>query len=124
MGHRPVAMNRKIKGDLPIVVPMKYTARHIRRFLDQGKIDADLWKAHFPSLLESCVPTCRDCGDFKSNLCQGGKDPVDCFLGIQQQQEPGRTGKLRSHGSRPWEGTVSGKRRHKITNKVFDQSKM
>ena len=103
---------------------MKYTARHIRRFLDQGRIDPDLWKAHFPSLLESCVPECRECGDFKSNLCQGGKDPVDCFLGIQMAQEPGKTGKTRSHASTRWDGIETRKNRLKGANKVFDQSKM
>ncbi len=117
-------MGRKIKEDVPIVVIMKYTARHIRKFLDQGRIDPDLWKAHFPSLLGSCVPECRDCGDFKSNLCQGGKDPVDCFLGIQQAQPSEKTGKVKAQGQKQWDGAGTGKKRLKDANKVFDQSKM
>jgi hypothetical protein len=59
---------------------MKYTARHIQRFLESGKIDAELWKTHFPSLLPSTVPACEECLSFKDTSCTGGKDPVDCFL--------------------------------------------
>jgi hypothetical protein len=59
---------------------MKYTARHIRRFLDEGKIDATLWKNHFPTLLPSKVPTCEECSEFLDRTCAGGRDPVDCFL--------------------------------------------
>jgi len=66
-----------------LVIFMKYTARHVRKFIEQGKIDSQLWKMHFPSLLESRVPTCDECDDFKSNLCTGGKDPVECFLAIE-----------------------------------------
>ncbi len=103
---------------------MKYTARHIRRFLEQGRIDPDLWKAHFPSLLESCVPECKDCGDFKSNLCQGGKDPVDCFLGLQRDPDTGKSRKSQDSRVKEWEGSGSGKKHLKGANKVFDQSKM
>jgi len=59
---------------------MKYTARHIQRFLEQGKIDATLWKNDFPLLLPTQVPACEDCGEFKDKTCPGGKDPVECFL--------------------------------------------
>lgn len=59
---------------------MKYTARHIQRFLEQGRIDPVLWKAHFPSLLPTQVPTCGDCGDFLNKTCPGDRDPVDCHL--------------------------------------------
>jgi hypothetical protein len=114
----------KLRRLILIVVLMKYTARHIRRFLDQGRIDPDLWKVHFPSLLESCVPECSDCTDFLSNLCQGGKDPVDCFLGIQSEQGPGKTGKTGSRRLKQWEGTETGGKRLKGANKVFDQSKI
>ena len=31
---------------------MKYTARHIQRFLETGRIDATLWKNHFPNPAE------------------------------------------------------------------------
>ena len=117
-------MGRKIKGGAPILVPMKYTARHIRRFLDQGRIDPDLWKTHFPSLLGSCVPECRDCEDFKSNLCQGGKDPVDCFLGIQETKGPKITEKGKAHGSKQWDGAGTGRNPVEKVNKAFDQSRM
>lgn len=103
---------------------MKYTARHIRRFIEQGRIDPDLWKAHFPSLLDSCVPECSDCGDYKSNLCQGGKDPVDCFLGVQRDQGSAKTKKSPKDRLKQWEGTGTGKIHSKGANKVFDQSKM
>lgn len=59
---------------------MKYTARHIRRFLDEGKIDATLWKNHFPTLLPTQVPTCEECSEFADRTCAGGRDPVGCFL--------------------------------------------
>ena len=59
---------------------MKYTARHIQRFLEQGKIDPTLWKNHFPSLLPTQVPTCAECEEFKAGTCPGDRDPVDCFL--------------------------------------------
>jgi hypothetical protein len=59
---------------------MKYTARHIRRFLETGKIDAMLWKNHFPSLLPSQVPACEECSEFLDRTCAGGRDPVECFL--------------------------------------------
>jgi len=62
---------------------MKYTARHVRKFLSEGKIDADLWTAHFPRVLVSHVPACTDCEDCKTKACDGGKNPVDCFLSIQ-----------------------------------------
>ncbi|HTY15138.1 MAG TPA: hypothetical protein VMC42_05475 [Methanoregulaceae archaeon] len=103
---------------------MKYTARHIRRFLEQGRIDPDLWKAHFPSLLDSRVPECRDCGDYKSNICQGGKDPVECFLGLQRDPDTGKTRKSQVSRLKQWEGAAAGKQHSKGANKVFDQSKM
>jgi len=59
---------------------MKYTARHIQRFLEQGKIDPALWKSHFPSLLPSQVPACSDCVEFSAKTCPGDKDPVECHL--------------------------------------------
>ena len=65
---------------------MKYTARHIQRFLETGKIDATLWKNHFPTLLPTQVPTCEECGEFKDRTCAGGRDPVECFL----DKTPGR----------------------------------
>ena len=48
---------------------MKYTARHIQRFLETGRIDATLWKNHFPTLLPTQVPACDDCGEFKDRTC-------------------------------------------------------
>jgi len=62
---------------------MKYTARHVRKFQSEGKIDASLWTEHFPRALVSHVPTCNDCKDYKNKSCDGGKDPVDCFLAIK-----------------------------------------
>jgi hypothetical protein len=64
---------------------MKYTARHVRKFLSEGKIDATLWTAHFPLVLVSHVPACNDCEDYKTKTCEGGKNPVDCFLAIQSE---------------------------------------
>lgn len=55
---------------------MKYTARHIQRFLEQGKIDPTLWKNHFLSLLPTQVPACGDCSEYKEKTCPGGRDPM------------------------------------------------
>ena len=65
------------------VLLMKYTPRHIQKFQSEGKIDAELWTAHFPRVLLSHVPTCNDCVDNQTTVCEGGKNPVDCFLAIQ-----------------------------------------
>ncbi len=70
---------------------MKYTARHIRRFLEEGRIDPVLWKNHFPSLLPSQVPVCEECSEFKERTCAGGRDPVECILakeGIKKEEKP------------------------------------
>jgi hypothetical protein len=72
---------------------MKYTARHIQRFLETGKIDATLWKNHFPTLLPSQVPACEECSEFRERTCSGGRDPVDCFLAKQPAAEPAGTPK-------------------------------
>ena len=65
------------------VLLMKYTPRHIQKFQSEGKIDAEPWTAHFPRVLLSHVPTCNDCVDNQTRVCEGGKNPVDCFLAIQ-----------------------------------------
>jgi len=67
---------------------MKYTARHIQRFLETGKIDVTLWKNHFPSLLPSQVPSCEECSEFKDRTCTGGREPIDCFLAKAQEVIP------------------------------------
>lgn len=69
------------------VLVMKYTARHIRKFINEGKIDAELWTAHFSQVLVSNVPTCNDCGDYKAKTCEGGKNPVECFLAIKPDNQ-------------------------------------
>ena len=68
---------------------MKYTARHIQRFLTTGKIDVTLWKNHFPSLLPTQVPTCEECSEFEERTCAGGRDPVECFLakGVAEERK-------------------------------------
>jgi hypothetical protein len=67
---------------------MKYTARHIQRFLETGKIDVTLWKNHFPSLLPSQVPACEECSEFKERTCPGGREPVECFLAKAHEVTP------------------------------------
>jgi hypothetical protein len=67
---------------------MKYTARHLRRFLETGKIDATLWNNHFPSLLPTQVPACEECSEFLDRTCAGGREPVDCFLAKVPAPEP------------------------------------
>ena len=107
---------------------MKYTPRHIKKFLDEGKIDPELWKIHFPHLLPSHVPTCDECEDKRNDLCQGGKDPVECFLGIYaEEEEKGEIGrKSRKDKSKEMFPSAKG-RGSKVpagANITFDQSKM
>jgi hypothetical protein len=106
---------------------MKYTVRHVRKFLEQGRIDPALWKKRFPTLLDSKVPCCSDCEDQKRNLCEGGKDPVDCLLALTSaagttdgSEEPAK----KKNRSLQW--SPSGKERvipHGV-NKPYDQSKI
>jgi hypothetical protein len=109
---------------------MKYTPRHVKKFLEEGKIDPELWKIHFPHLLPSHVPECSECEDKKNNLCQGGKNPVDCFLGIYADEEAGKAAvsdrKTRKEKSRKFFPDAKGKKA-KVpagANIAFDQSKM
>ena len=66
---------------------MKYTARHIQRFLETGKIDATLWNNHFPMLLRTQVPACDDCTEFRYQTCAGGREPVECFLSKAHEEK-------------------------------------
>jgi len=68
---------------------MRYTARHIQRFLETGRIDPTLWKNHFPSLLPTQVPSCSDCTELMDRTCAGGRDPVECFLAKAVGEEKG-----------------------------------
>ena len=109
---------------------MKYTPRHIKKFLEEGKIDSDLWRIRFPHLLPSHVPGCDECEDKKNNLCQGEKNPVDCFLGIHAEEEaankddPDR--KSHKEKSKDLFLDAKGKKRNVPAgaNITFDQSKM
>lgn len=104
---------------------MKYTPRHIKKFLDEGKIDPNLWKLHFPHLLPSHVPECSECEDKINNLCQGQKNPVDCFLGIHAEARDGAGGKKAEKTKDAF--TSSKFRKIKVpsgANVTFDQSKM
>ena len=109
---------------------MKYTPRHVKKFLEEGKIDPELWKIHFPHLLPTHVPECNECEDKKNDLCQGGKNPVDCFLGIYAEEEAKRAAdpdkKAHKEKSRGFFPDAKGKRA-KVpagANITFDQSKM
>ena len=100
---------------------MKYTARHIQRFLESGKIDATLWKNHFPSLLPTLVPTCEECSEFTDTTCAGGKDPVECFLAkAAAVPKEGHRQKKRD----PMLGLGAKKAGIRSTAKPKDQSKM
>jgi hypothetical protein len=84
-----VMSSKDHKEESTHALSMKYTARHVQRFLEQGRIDPMLWKNHFPSLLPTQVPTCEECGEFKDRTCPGGKDPVECFLAKKPDAESG-----------------------------------
>jgi len=101
---------------------MKYTARHIQRFLETGRIDATLWKNHFPTLLPTQVPTCDDCGELKERTCAGGRDPVECFLAKAPAAEPG--GEHRQKKRDPMLGLGAQGLKVRKTPKPKDQSKM
>jgi len=108
---------------------MKYTARHIQRFIEQGRIDPVLWKNHFPTLLPTQVPACEDCGEFRDRTCAGGRDPVECFLA----RKPGAPDEAIKAGEEPRKkkarDPMLGRGVRKIpipggANKTHDQSKM
>jgi hypothetical protein len=101
---------------------MKYTARHIQRFLEQGRIDTTLWMNHFPSLLPTQVPTCEECEEFKARTCSGGKEPVDCFLARKPETEPGEEQRKKKRD--PMLGLGVKGQAVRGTAKPKDQSKM
>jgi hypothetical protein len=101
---------------------MKYTARHIQRFLETGKIDPTLWKNHFPLLLPSQVPACEECSEFKERTCAGGRDPVACFLAKSPEPGPAESRKQKKRDPMLGMGT-KGPGVHG-TAKPRDQSKM
>ena len=101
---------------------MKYTARHIQRFLETGKIDATLWKNHFPTLLPTQMPSCEECREFKDRTCAGGQEPVDCFLNKTPEEVP--AGKPRQKKRDPMLGLGAKKSGAHSTAKPKDQSKM
>jgi hypothetical protein len=100
---------------------MNYTARHIQRYLETGKIDATLWKNHFPGVLPTHVPACNDCSEFADRTCAGGRDPVECFLakGVAAHEDAGKA-KRRD----PMLGLGSRGARAQGTALPRDQSKM
>lgn len=101
---------------------MTYTARHIRRFLEQGRIDATLWKNHFPSLLPTQVPACSDCTEFLEKTCAGGRDPVECFLAKAPEAQAGAGQKKKKRD--PMLGLGAKEPALHGTAKPPDQSKM
>jgi len=109
---------------------MKYTVRHVRRFLEQGKIDPSLWMKHFPSLLDTRVPTCNDCEDHKNKTCEGGRNPVDCFLSIkfspEQMPAPpvGDEKRIKKPKQYRWTTRDKGKIKAPGANKTYDQSRI
>ena len=103
---------------------MKYTARHIVRFLEQGRIDPTLWKNHFPSLLPSKVPTCEECSEFIDKTCKGERNPVECFLDKVPEAIPSEEGHHRKKKRDPMLGL--GARGPEVHGTAIppDQSKM
>lgn len=97
--------------------------------MNQGKIDPDLWKEHFPTVLPSRVPECTDCLDKKNNLCEGGKNPVDCFLSIQREKEEaesgsGDSGKKKQKKQNTWSRKEQEQKNPAGTQHFFDQSRI
>jgi hypothetical protein len=109
---------------------MKYTIRHVKRFLEQGKIDPTLWAEHFPTLIDTRVPGCTDCEDYKKKLCAGGKNPVDCFLAVKPEpgEEPGTPSGDEAIRKKPKPPRLNRNANDRSmppkANKTYDQSKM
>jgi hypothetical protein len=109
---------------------MKYTVRHVKRFLEQGRIDPALWAEHFPTLLDTRVPACTDCEDYKKKTCEGKKNPVDCFLVIKPGPDagpgtPAGDDAVRKKPKTPrWNRKAHDKSKPQKANKTYDQSKM
>lgn len=101
---------------------MKYTARHIQRFLLAGKIDATLWKNHFPALLPTQVPACEECSAFRERTCAGGRDPVECFLDKTPKEAEGEAHRKKNRD--PVLGLGANGPRVNKTAPPRDQSKM
>lgn len=101
---------------------MKYTARHIQRFLETGKIDATLWKNHFPMLLPSKVPACEECSEFLDRTCAGGREPVECFLAKAHDDKS--TDRLKQKKRDPMLGLGTRGPELRGTAQPRDQSKM
>jgi hypothetical protein len=101
---------------------MRYTARHVQRFLESGKIDAALWKNHFPAYLPSQVPTCQECSELKERTCAGGRDPVECFLAKSPVKEQESSPKQKKRD--PMLGLGAKGRGVRGTAMPRDQSKM
>jgi len=58
---------------------MNYHA--LNELLETGKIDPMLWAMHFPDVDDDVVPTCMDCADFESEVCDGELgDPIECMI--------------------------------------------
>jgi hypothetical protein len=109
---------------------MKYTVRHVRKFLGEGKIDAALWTSHFPLVLVSHVPTCNNCKDYKTKTCEGSKNPVDCFLAIQSNTDncsaaPSDTTNLTEKNRKYYRSSRGNVKSHPTgIQKGYDQSKI
>jgi hypothetical protein len=109
---------------------MKYTVRHVRRFMEQGKIDPELWTKRFPHVLDTRVPACHDCEDYKQKLCEGQKNPVDCFLSLKpgpdEAQETPAADDLKRKKTKPlqWSRKAQKKSMPPLADKTYDQSKM
>jgi hypothetical protein len=125
----PVLLQENKRTHRTLIV-MKYTVRHVKRFLEQGTIDSKLWMEHFPTLLDTRVPGCRDCEDYKKKLCEGGKNPVECFLSIQPEPDrvpetPAGDDLQRKKPKPPkWSPKAHDIRKPLVANKTYDQSKM
>lgn len=110
------------KPEHPHYMSMRYTARHIQRFLEQGKIDPALWKNHFPALLPTQVPACEECSAFKDRTCAGGRDPVECFLAKKPDAGEGEENRKKKRD--PMLGLGARGPRVTSTARPKDQSKM
>ena len=71
---------------------MKYTIRHVKKFLEQGTIDPVLWTEHFPTLIDTRVPGCRDCEDYKKKTLRGRQKSGRLFSFHKTQTRPGARG--------------------------------
>jgi len=60
--------------------------KEFKKLVKDGKLDLDLWMLHFGDKRpDKCK--CKDCMDFKTEVCTGGKNPFNCMQESHKESE-------------------------------------